>query len=108
MFYLLILHFIPEARWCVINEPEYRKCQDLMMAIQERQQLDDKNQVKSPYKSLPELKCVQGSDQFDCMQKISENQADLIALDPGMGYTAGEFFTLLPIIAEKYDPGQSK
>ena len=42
---------------------------------------------------------------FDCMQRISDNTADLIQLDAGLGYTAGEFFTMLPIMAERYDGG---
>ena len=37
------------------------------------------------------------------MQMISENKADMMQLDPGMGYTAGQYFTMMPLVAEKYD-----
>ena len=37
------------------------------------------------------------------MEKISDNEADLMTLDPGMGYTAGQYFTMMPLMAEKYD-----
>ncbi len=29
----------------------------------------------------------------------------MMQLDPGMGYTAGEYFTMMPLAAEKYDTG---
>ncbi len=44
-------------------------------------------------------------DSFACMEMISQNEADLLLLDPGMGYTAGEYFTMVPLAAEKYDTG---
>ena len=37
------------------------------------------------------------------MEMISEIEADLMQLDPGMAYTAGEYFTMVPLAAEKYD-----
>lgn len=40
------------------------------------------------------------------MEMISTNEADLMQLDPGMGYTAGEYFTMVPLAAEKYDTGK--
>lgn len=55
---------------------------------------------------LFQIDCVQGNSHFDCMQRISNNGADLIQLDAGLGYTAGEYFTMVPIMAEKYTPGQ--
>ena len=45
---------------------------------------------------------TQGTDQFDCMSLISKGQADLLSLDPGMGYTGGQFYNLMPILAEQY------
>ena len=51
---------------------------------------------------------MQARDEFGCMEKISVNEADLIQLDPGMGYTAGEYYTMLPLVAEQYriEPGK--
>jgi melanoma-associated antigen p97 len=59
-----------------------------------------------PYPDLPELKCVRSADQFGCMHMISENEADLMQLDPGMGYTAGEYYTMMPLMAERYTTGE--
>ena len=52
------------------------------------------------------LNTFKGSDSFACMEMISANEADLMQLDPGMGYTAGEYFTMVPLAAEKYDTGK--
>ena len=49
---------------------------------------------------------LQGKDQFDCMQLIADKKADLIQLDPGMGYTGGQYYNLMPIMAEKYTTGK--
>ena len=37
---------------------------------------------------------------------INSNQADMLTLDSGMGYMAGEFFTMMPIMAERYSSGE--
>ena len=50
--------------------------------------------------------CHLARDQFACMELIEKLQADLIQLDPGMGYTAGEYNTMLPLVAEKYSTGE--
>jgi hypothetical protein len=39
------------------------------------------------------------------MIQIANDKADLIDLEPGMAYTAGEFNTLQPLMAEKYTAG---
>lgn len=58
------------------------------------------------YTDLPNLQCVQGSDQYDCMQKIFNNEADLIQLETGLSYTAGQYYNMMPLVAEKYQPGK--
>ena len=40
------------------------------------------------------------------MEMIYENEADLVQLDPGMSYTAGQYFTMMPLMAEKYSIGK--
>ena len=42
----------------------------------------------------------------DCLMMINSNQADMLTLDSGMGYMAGEFFTMMPIMAERYSSGE--
>jgi hypothetical protein len=59
------------------------------------------------YDELPLLTCIQAIDRFDCMQRIGNNEADLVQLEPGIGYTAGEYYNMLPIMAEKYVAGQT-
>lgn len=59
------------------------------------------------YNELPILICIRAIDRFDCMQRIANNDADLVQLEPGIGYTAGEYYNMLPIMAEKYDTSKS-
>ena len=55
-----------------------------------------------PYDELPYFQCVQANDPFTCMSMVFDRDADLTTYDPGMGYTAGEYYNLMPIMAEKY------
>ena len=98
----LSLHILPknnflltEARWCVVSDQEAAKCNALLNAI---------NSLINSYRQLPELKCVRGNDRFACMDMIDADNADLMSLDPGMGYTAGDYFTMMPLMAEMYAP----
>ena len=50
----------------------------------------------------------QGNDQFACMQLIADKKADLMQVDPGMGYTGGQYYNLMPIMAEKYTTGMCR
>ena len=87
----------------MVNNEEEKKCKDLVSAIAKRVAA---NRPYPPwsyeYDALPEFKCVRGKDQFDCMEIISRDEADLIQLEPGMGYTGGEFYNMMPLVAEKY------
>lgn len=95
-----------DARWCTTNDAEYKKCLDMIAAVNERKRRNLPYPFSfRPYDQLPTLKCVQGVDQFDCMIQIANDKADLIDLEPGMAYTAGEYNTLQPLMAEKYTAG---
>ena len=97
----------PEARWCVVNKEEEKKCSDLVAAIAKRIAAHRPYPPWSyEYDKLPEFKCVRGSDHFDCMEIIARDEADLIQLEPGMGYTGGEFYNMMPLLAEKYLNGR--
>ena len=39
------------------------------------------------------------------MEMIADSTADLVSYDSGMAYTAGEFYNLMPLMAEKYSSG---
>jgi melanoma-associated antigen p97 len=103
-----VIAVILVARWCVINELELKKCTDLTNAIT-LHILGGRNTTVGTdaykYTDLPNLQCVQGADQYDCMQKIFNNEADLIQLETGLSYTAGQYYNMMPLVAEKYQPG---
>jgi len=82
------------GRWCCLNEPEYAKCNDWMLASN---QTDTKTDVV--------LECIKATDKFDCFKKIFEDKADLMSADAGEVYTAGKYYNLLPISSEIYSSG---
>ena len=57
------------------------------------------------YPDLPQLKCVQAASQYDCMIMISTGLADIMQLETGLSYTAGEYYNMMPLVAEKYQLG---
>ncbi|ESO04012.1 hypothetical protein HELRODRAFT_99809 [Helobdella robusta] len=116
-FLTISLHFIlshsvvldTEVRWCVINDNEMEKCTDLKLAIAERIRQNrtySPDYIGKPYKDLPTLFCVRGMSQFDCMQMVMNGEADLIQLETSLSYTAGQYYTMIPLMVEKYKPGQ--
>ena len=90
----------------MINDEEEAKCNDLVAAIAERESIDSDYPDDIPYSALPELSCIRANDPFECMSHVADNNADLAAFDPGMGYTAGEYYNLMPLVAEKYTEGK--
>ncbi|GFR00340.1 ovotransferrin [Trichonephila clavata] len=81
---------IPSARLCVVSDQEMRKCQKMKTAFRARM-------------LRPDLVCIKGFSQIKCMQLIRENAADLVVLDAGDIYRAGQNYNLMPIVAEQYD-----
>ncbi|XP_067131499.1 transferrin 2 [Centruroides vittatus] len=81
---------VPPAKLCVVSVAEQKKCNKMRTAFRA--------------KTLkPDLVCITGHSQRDCMQLIKNGQADLTMLDAGDIYHAGHAFGLIPIIAEQYD-----
>lgn len=39
------------------------------------------------------------------MEKIQDNDADIMALDTGQAYFGGRYYNMMPFLAEKYSPG---
>lgn len=96
------------ARWCVVNEKEMAKCEALVEATKEHSRRGLETLIGAwtfTYDAMPTLKCVMGTDQYDCMSKIFTNEADLIELGTGLSYTAGEYYNMIPLVAEKYVAG---
>ena len=69
-----------EMRWCTISAEETSKCKDFKSAI---------NKFASEENLSVDFSCVQGSKAVDCMKKIKSGKADLITLDGGEIFTAG-------------------
>lgn len=61
--------------------------------------------LEKDYADLPEWQCHSATDSFECMELIANNDMDLMQLDTGMGYTAGEYYNMMPLMAEKYERG---
>jgi len=99
-----LLLLISEARWCTINSYEMAKCTELQLAIQSRILANRTYPIgiTKRYDDLPEFKCIPGTDQYDCMEKISQGDAHLMQLETGLSYTAGEYYNMLPLVAEQY------
>ena len=69
-----------EMRWCTISAEETSKCNDFKRAI---------NIVVPKGRLSVDFSCVRGSKAVDCMEKIKSGKADLITLDGGEIFTAG-------------------
>ncbi|GAB6026358.1 antigen p97 (melanoma associated) identified by monoclonal antibodies 133.2 and 96.5 [Chamberlinius hualienensis] len=78
------------VKFCVVSDVEMKKCIRMRTAM--------KAQLLKP-----ELVCYRGRDQLGCMKAVRTAVADLVMLDAGDVYTAGQRFGLVPIIAEQYD-----
>lgn len=76
---------IPSARLCVVSEQEMRKCQKMRTAFRARM-------------LKPDLVCIKGYSQRKCMQLLLEDAADLVVLDAGDIYHAGQLVFFLKII----------
>ncbi|KAM3181454.1 hypothetical protein ACTXT7_014354 [Hymenolepis weldensis] len=80
-------------RWCVFNEGEVLKCQALSRTIAQI----------SAFSANYTFSCVIGLSEFDCMKLISQDKADLITLDVGLGNIASRMYSLRPLAVENYN-----
>ena len=96
------------ARWCVVNDAELKKCQELAEATRTHAVTGRNTTLGAytyQYTDMPTLSCVKADDQYECMQMIFNADADLIQLETGLSYTAGEYYNMMPLVAEKYVAG---
>jgi melanoma-associated antigen p97 len=87
---------------------EMIKCEDLVLAVTTHITQGRNTTVDGfsySYKNFPILQCIKGSDQYDCMKKIFNGDADIMQLETGLSYTAGQYYNMMPLVAEKYQPG---
>ncbi|UYV68316.1 MFI2 [Cordylochernes scorpioides] len=80
--------------WCTINPAEHKKCQEWAKAVE----------TSRSFKSR--LICKVASDKDQCMNLIDAQRADLVTLDPGELSVAGQYHSLVPIMAETYGTGE--
>ncbi|MCJ8729567.1 hypothetical protein PDJAM_G00108140 [Pangasius djambal] len=86
-----------KMRWCIVSEPERRKCADLAKAL---------GAAFPPAATLySQLSCVRAFSTADCLSKIRDNKADLVTLDAGEVYSAVKQFGLAAVAKEIYSGG---
>lgn len=62
-------------KWCTISDQEQEKCKWLART--------------ALYAGIsPEIACIPGNNIYDCLKKIKENNADIMAIDSNYGYLA--------------------
>ncbi|XP_067937048.1 transferrin 2-like [Watersipora subatra] len=80
---------LASVRFCVVSEYEMRKCENMLLALKSKN-------------LRPEMDCILDNSTQNCMRKIQEGDADIIALDAGDVYEAGKYYGLVPIANENY------
>ncbi|KAJ4426200.1 hypothetical protein ANN_27009, partial [Periplaneta americana] len=68
-------------KWCTISDAENNKCEWL-------------RQAGITQGIVPEIACVQASNQMNCFRMIKNGEADVMGTDANMGVIAGHFFNL--------------
>ncbi|KAK3866185.1 hypothetical protein Pcinc_028259 [Petrolisthes cinctipes] len=75
---------------CVTSLIEYTKCLRMKTAL--HAQL-----------LKPEMECLKGESNFDCMAAIKSKEADIAVFEAGDIYSAGLNYELVPVMAEQYN-----
>lgn len=86
--------------WCAVSEPEFKKCSEWSSAVENLILNSQYRGDVSPFEFR--LNCVRAADRDQCMNKIANNVAHLITLDPGEVFIAGRHYSLVPIMMERY------
>ncbi|KAK7015526.1 Ferric iron binding [Halocaridina rubra] len=81
---------VPQMRLCVTSFAEFSKCLKMRTAL--HAQL-----------LKPEMECIKGESNFDCMSSIQKREADVAVFEAGDIYSAGLMHELVPIMAEQYN-----
>ncbi|KAK9501998.1 hypothetical protein O3M35_012612 [Rhynocoris fuscipes] len=83
-----------KLKWCTIGIEEYRKCNTFSKAVQ--------RDITSFGSDYLEVGCVNGSSREDCMHLVEEEIASITAVDAGEVFSAGRYYSLVPILQEIY------
>ena len=68
-------------RWCTVSSEETAKCTAFKTPLEK---------LANDSSLTVNVSCVQGESAVDCMKKIQKGDADLITLDGGEIYLAGD------------------
>lgn len=92
MSYIQTIRSCPVSKMtlCVTSIPEYTKCLNLRTAL-------------NAQLLKPEMECLKGDSNFDCMRAIKNREADIAVFEAGDIYSAGLNYDLVPIMAEQYN-----
>ncbi|XP_033118671.1 melanotransferrin-like [Anneissia japonica] len=77
------------ARWCVVSDGEFDKCEAMKKAF-------------ATENLKPDISCPRAQNQEGCMRQIRDGQADLVTLDGGDIVTAGNTYKMQPVAGENY------
>ena len=84
-----------EIRWCVKGLDEIAKCTDLKTNVTAK---------NYPAEIINAVNCIVGRDNYECLEKIESDEADLVSLDAGTAYYASINFVSALLAAERYGP----
>lgn len=82
------------VRFCVRNDEEENKCNDLRSVLNLRG-------------TMPPLQCVRAQNTEDCLFRINVDQADLISLDDVTRYRFNDKYNLVDLVSENYGAAQT-
>ncbi|CAG7721948.1 unnamed protein product [Allacma fusca] len=92
-----------DLKWCTVNNEEQRKCEEISEYVRKNPQFDRNGQLLTPFY----LTCTQSYNKDECMVLIDNDMADVTSLDPGEVFVGGRYNSLVPILQELYDDGES-
>ncbi|EFN77822.1 Transferrin [Harpegnathos saltator] len=72
-------------RWCTVGDLDTNKCRWVARAMM-------------ALGIEPRISCVQSNTVFECLRKISEQQADIITIDSNYGYVARKVYGLSTVL----------
>uniref|UniRef100_A0A3Q3K980 Serotransferrin n=1 Tax=Monopterus albus TaxID=43700 RepID=A0A3Q3K980_MONAL len=98
MFVFTCTLITKKTRWCVVSDPEQKKCAELAKALVAVL-------PAAAVASFARLSCIQASSTTDCIDRIRGNRADIVSLDAGELYSAVKQFGLVTIAKEIYRDG---
>lgn len=83
------------------NINRYRAQQGSIVSHNPYQPFAERNQDRRPKLEFS-IRCYQANDKDQCMNLIANERVHLVTLDPGEIFIGGRYYSLIPIVAERY------